>query len=71
MKLIVDRVEGIIAVCETEDKKMIEIPVSDFETFPKDGDVIQYENQKAKKIEDETQIRKEAADDLFRKLLKK
>ena len=37
MKLIVDRVEGELAVCETEDRTMIQIPVTEFESLPKDG----------------------------------
>lgn len=71
MKLVVDRVEGTIVVCETEEQKMIQIPLSEFESAPSDGDIVWYENQKAKKLDEETRSRKEAADDLFRKLLKK
>ena len=71
MKLVVDRVEGTIAVCETEEQKMIQIPLSEFESVPKDGDIVWYENHRAKKLEDETKSRKQEADDLFRKLLKK
>lgn len=70
MKLIVDRIEGTTAICESEDQKMIEIPVSAFKFPPVDGDVIQYENNKARKLETETQRKKEDADELFRKLLK-
>lgn len=70
MKLIVDRIEGSIAVCESEDQRMIEIPVSEFEFPPADGDVIQYENNKARKLETETKTRKEEVEELFRKLLK-
>ncbi len=71
MKLIVDRLEGNIAVCETEDKKMLNIPVSEFESCPVDGDVIEYDNKKAMILDEETKRRKKAAEELFRKLLKK
>ena len=71
MKLIVDRVEGELAGCETEDRTMIQIPVTEFESLPKDGDVVCYENHCAKKLEAETLSRKQAADELFRSLLKK
>lgn len=71
MKLIVDRLEGNLAVCETEDKKILNIPVSEFESRPADGDVIEYDNERAIVLKEETKRRKRAAEDLFRKLLKK
>lgn len=71
MKLIVDRLEGNLAVCETEDKKILNIPVSEFESRPADGDVIEYDNERAIVLKEETKRRKRAAEEFFRKLLKK
>lgn len=71
MKIIVDRVEGAFAVCEKEDRTMMEIAVSEFEEMPRDGDVVWYENHCARILKEETENRKREAEELFRKLLKK
>ena len=39
--LIVDRIESNIAVCEDENKNMININLEEFVEIPKDGDVIE------------------------------
>lgn len=71
MRLIVDRVEGQFAVCEAEEKRMAKIPLSEFDFIPHDGDVIEYEDHRVRKLSEETRQRKQAADDLFQKLLKR
>jgi hypothetical protein len=40
MKVIVDRFEGEYAVCEKEDKTMMDISINDFPTGVKEGDVL-------------------------------
>lgn len=40
MKIIIDRFEGNYAVCETEEKKFIDIPKSDIPDGAKEGDVL-------------------------------
>lgn len=40
-QIVVDRVEGRYAVCQTEDGEKIDIRVSKFKTKPKEGDIFQ------------------------------
>ena len=40
MKIIIDRFEGDYAVCETEEKKFIDIPKSDIPVEAKEGDIL-------------------------------
>lgn len=40
MKIIIDRFEGNYAVCETEEKKFIDIPKSDIPEGAKEGDIL-------------------------------
>lgn len=46
LKFIIDRFEGDLAVCEKEDKKIINIEKSKLPSNVKEGDVIVYENGK-------------------------
>lgn len=46
MKAIIDRFEGVYAVCETEDKKYINIPKSELPQGIKEGDVLNCINDK-------------------------
>lgn len=46
MKLIIDRFEGDFAICEKEDKTMINIEKAKLPSNVKEGDVIVYENVK-------------------------
>ncbi|MCH1983219.1 DUF3006 domain-containing protein [Ruminococcus sp. OA3] len=71
MKLIVDRREKELVICENEKKEMLQIPVSAFSSAPKDGDVVLYENGFARILAGETHNRKKKADALFERLLKK
>ncbi|MBP3284233.1 MAG: DUF3006 domain-containing protein [Clostridia bacterium] len=44
-QIVVDRVEGKYAVCQTEDGEMIDVRVSKFQTKPKEGDIFQKGNK--------------------------
>lgn len=41
MRLIIDRIEGNIAVCENEQKEMINIPLPDLPKNCKEGTIIE------------------------------
>ena len=59
MKLIVDRREKELVICETEKKETMQIPISVFSADPKDGDVILYEEGAARILTEETRKRKQ------------
>lgn len=40
MKIVIDRFEGNYAVCETEEKKFIDIPKADIPEGAKEGDIL-------------------------------
>lgn len=40
MKIVIDRFEGNYAVCETEEKKFVDIPKSDIPKGAKEGDIL-------------------------------
>ena len=42
--LIVDRIEGTIAVCETASASMIDVPLSDLPEGTKEGSVLRFAN---------------------------
>ena len=44
MRLIIDRIEGNFAVCETEDMSIVNIPISDFSFEVQEGNVLIFEN---------------------------
>ena len=46
MKAIIDRFEGVYAVCETENKEYINIPKSELSQGIKEGDVLNCINDK-------------------------
>ena len=46
IKVIIDRFEGIYAVCETENKEYINIPKSELPQGIKEGDVLNCINDK-------------------------
>lgn len=39
-RLIVDRIEGNYAVCESENQEMLDIPLEDIPFIPNEGDVL-------------------------------
>lgn len=59
MKVIVDRFEGEYAVCEKEDRTMIDIPVKDIPTGVKEGDVLVIDDGPIVIDSSETEKRKE------------
>lgn len=69
--LSIDRIEGDIAVCETDDRKKREIPVSKIEGYPREGDVICYTDGKYRVDADETTQRRQRALKLQRQLFGK
>lgn len=71
MKLVVDRIEDMIAVCETEDRQMIHIPLTEFVYAPKEGDLIHYHDHIATYRKEDTEQRRQEVDNLFKRLLKK
>jgi len=44
MKLIVDRIEGNFAVCEKEDKTMVDIPLADLPEDLREGSILVSDN---------------------------
>jgi pyruvate kinase len=58
MKVIVDRFEGDLAVCEKEDKSMVDIPKKELPKEVQPGDVVIIEDGKSRIEKGETQERK-------------
>jgi len=63
MKIIIDRFEGNYAVCETEEKKFIDIPKFDIPEGAKEGDILTktdngYSIEKAETKEKREEIKK-------------
>lgn len=65
MKWIIDRIEGSFALCEMEDKSIINIPLKALPDGIKEGNVISVFADKA-----ETDNRKEKIDKLMNSLFK-
>jgi len=63
--LIVDRIESNIAVCEDENKNMININLEEFAESPKDGDVIELIDGKYIINNEETEKRKNSIEQDF------
>ena len=68
MKVIIDRFEGKFAVCEKEDRKMIDIEKSRIPTTAKEGDVLNIDNDIITIDDVETQKRKKEIEELTRDL---
>jgi hypothetical protein len=58
MKVIIDRFEGIYAVCEKEDNTMIDIKRIDIPKDAREGDVLNIEDDSITIDEEETKRRK-------------
>ena len=58
--LSIDRIEGVVAICEDGNRKKQEIFLTEIEGNPKEGDVIVFEDGKYHISEEETKRRKEA-----------
>lgn len=70
MKLIIDRFEGNFAVCENENKEMINIERNKIPSSANEGDVISLENNIFTIYVEETNIRKEKISKLLNDLWK-
>ena len=68
MKVIIDRFEGHFAVCEKEDKTMIDIERSKIPAEAKEGDALLVEDNKIIIDEEETKKREERIEDLTKDL---
>jgi pyruvate kinase len=64
MKVIIDRFEGDLAVCEKEDKSTIDIPLKDLPEEVQPGDVVIIENGQAHIEHEETKERKQRIEKL-------
>ncbi len=69
--MIIDRIEGGFAVCEKDDKEMVNIPLSDLPHGAKQGCVISIIDGSYVIDLEETKRRQEAIQDRFSKLFKK
>ncbi|MCM0648603.1 DUF3006 domain-containing protein [Clostridium swellfunianum] len=68
MKVIIDRFEGEYAVCEKEDRTMIDILKSKLPANAKEGDVLSIDDQSITINVEETQKRKKLIEDLTKDL---
>lgn len=71
MKYIIDRFENEFAICEDENKKMIEIKKEDLPLNAKEGDVLNLKDGTFSIDSEETKKIKEDNFDLLNKLLNK
>ena len=72
MKLTVDRIEENIIVCETEEKEMIEVEASKFNSIPKAGDIVELNDEGMyETLKEETEVRTEEIRERFTSLFKK
>ncbi len=68
MKVIIDRFEGIYAVCEKEDNSMIDIKRIDIPKDAREGDVLNIEDDSITIDEEETKRRKKEIEELTKDL---
>jgi len=68
MKVIIDRFEGDFAVCEKEDRKMIDIERDKVPSTAKEGDVLDITNDKITIDLEETKKRKKEIEELTKDL---
>lgn len=68
MKVIIDRFEGIYAVCEKEDNTMIDLKRIDIPKDAKEGDVLNIEDDSITIDEEETERRKKEIEELTKDL---
>lgn len=59
--LSIDRIEGNIAVCEADDRSRREIPVSEIEGCPREGDVLCCDGERCYVDHEETKRRRDEA----------
>ena len=70
MKVIIDRFEGRMAVCEKEDRTMIDIKRVDIPAEAKEGDVLKISDNKITIDVEETTKRKAEIEELTKDLWK-
>ena len=71
MKYIIDRIENNLVICENQDNgKMEEFNIDQFPENIKEGDCLNFIENKFEIDEDETKSRKEKIDELMKKLMK-
>lgn len=68
MRVIIDRFEGDFAVCEKENREMIDIKRSTLPKGAKEGDVLQIDGDNIKIDTAETEKRKKEIDELTKDL---
>lgn len=66
MKVIIDRIEGNIAVCEKEDGSFVDIDVKELPADAKQGDVVTIENGTSYVDKEETSERKKNIEDIMK-----
>jgi hypothetical protein len=70
MRLIIDRFEGTLAVCEKPDRTMVNIPRSRLPAGAREGDVLIVEGENIRLDTAETARRKSALADRLKRLRK-
>jgi len=70
MKVIIDRFEGEFAVCEKEDRKMLDIERHKIPSSAKEGDVLDISNDRITIDSEETEKRKKEIEELTMDLWK-
>ena len=68
MKVIIDRFEGEFAVCEKEDRKIIDIEISKLPSNAKEGDVLNISNDTITIDVEETEKRRRKIEELTKDL---
>lgn len=68
MKVIIDRFEGEFAVCEKEDRKIIDIEISKLPSNAKEGDVLNISNDTITIDVEETEKRRRKIEELTKNL---
>lgn len=68
MKITVDRIEGEYAICEQENRQMINIPLKDIPFLLKEGDVIEINGNSYKFDAEETKKKKKKIEDMTKGL---
>ena len=66
--LSIDRIENGLAVCENDRRERIEIPLSEIDGDPKEGDMIYSENGRYRVSAEQTKLRREKILELQKRL---
>lgn len=70
MKVVIDRFEGIYAICEKQDKSMIDVKKIDIPNNAKEGDVLNIQKDNITIDKEETKRRKKEIEELTKDLWK-